>query len=510
MIKPIVTIILWVCISLTCFSQKQDYVWLFGVDEMSFPDETGYLFDFNNPPMQVQEHDNNIGIGSANASICDEEGNLLFYMNGCAVMNREFEMMPDGDSLGYDIWWEVFNKNCDRGIGGFQDHLVLSDPMNSDRYYVLHKPQLFNGFSEIDSVPIWYSTVDMNADGGLGDVIEKNMILDGSRIFLRSYLTAINHANGYDWWVVQAPIDDSVFYTYKLSIDGNNLTHIQPSGHLMTNNRTSSSGTAKFSPDGSKYAWYNYYDQLHIYDFDRLTGLFSNHQQIDVISDPDYYDLLFSSLEWSPSGRFIYTSSRDVLYQVDLWEDNIQEDGVRLIDIYNGTQDPFSTTFFLMAQAPDCKIYMCPTSGTRSYHVIHRPDELGTDCNFVQNGLRLPQSSNFGGMPNFPRFRVDEEDKCDPTLTSVFGDEVYYRRDLMVYPSPSDGRYTVEVPSDVTAGRLRVLTVDGQQVYETSITGPTLSIDIDITDMPVGQYHVELYPERSTDRVFYGSSVVKQ
>jgi hypothetical protein len=43
--------------------------------------------------------------------------------------------------------------------------------------------------------------------------------------------------------------------------------------------RSSASGTAKFSPDGTKYAIYNYYDQLHVYDFDRETGHLSNHQK---------------------------------------------------------------------------------------------------------------------------------------------------------------------------------------------------------------------------------------
>ena len=249
---------------------------------------------------------------------------------------------------------------------------------------------------------------------------------------------------------------------------------------------------------------------MHIYDFDRQSGLLSNHLYIKVIPDPDNSLLRFSSLEWSPNSRFIYTASSLELHQVDLWEENIQEDGIRLIDTYNGTQDPFSTTFFLMAQAPDCKIYMCPTSGTRSYHVIHRPDELGTDCNFVQNGLQLPQVSNFGGMPNFPRFRVDEEDKCDPTLTSVFGNSVYYRRDLTVYPSPSDGRYKVDIPSECGSGRLSVINLEGQEIIAMNISPSLLSTDIDITTMPSGYYHVELYADDNANRIFWSTQVVKE
>jgi hypothetical protein len=491
-----------------CDAQKEDYVWVYGADK-SFSIYNGFIFDFNNPPMEVQEHDNNIGIGQANTSICDAEGNLLMYMNGCAVMNRNFQMMENGDSLSYDIFWDVFNVDCNRGYFGFQDNIILSDPSSEDLYYIIHKPRIYNGNGIRDSVPIWYSVVDMTKNNGLGEVVEKNVILDTSDSFLKSYLTAINHANGRDWWIVQPVTDDSLFHIYLLDDSGISLDTVINSGYYFANGITSSGGTAKFSPDGTKYAWYSYHNQLHIYDFDRETGILSNHQLITIIPDLIPLAAYFSSVEWSPSSRFIYTAGSETLYQIDLWEDNIQENGIRLIDTYNGIQDPFSTTFFMMAQAPDCKIYICPTSGTRSYHVIHHPNELGTACNFVQNGLKLPQVSNFGGMPNFPRFRVDEEDKCDPTLTSVFGEAVYYRRDLEVYPSPSDGRYTVEIPQEFLDGLLTVINLEGQLIQQKEISSGTISIDIDITSFPSGYYHVELYPEENKEKVFWGVQVMK-
>jgi GT2 family glycosyltransferase len=96
---------------------KQDYIWLFGQD-MSTSGFNGYIFNFNKPNEQVIEHDNNIGIGKANTSICDRDGNLQFYMNGCAVMNRNFEMMPDGDRLSYNVIWQLLNLRCDDGTVG--------------------------------------------------------------------------------------------------------------------------------------------------------------------------------------------------------------------------------------------------------------------------------------------------------------------------------------------------------------------------------------------------------
>jgi len=61
---------------------KQDYVWLFGVGGTD-----GYVFDFNQAPYKFEQETNPLAIGSTNASICDNEGNLLFFTNGCSIYN---------------------------------------------------------------------------------------------------------------------------------------------------------------------------------------------------------------------------------------------------------------------------------------------------------------------------------------------------------------------------------------------------------------------------------------
>ena len=235
----------------------------------------------------------------------------------------------------------------------------------------------------------------------------------------------------------------------------------------------------------------------------------SNHQQIKVFDDPNINDIRFCSVEWSSNSRFIYTASREELHQIDTWEANIEQDGIRLIDVYNGTQDPFSTAFFLMAQAPDCKIYMCSTNGAGSYHVINSPDQLGVDCDFVQNGIVLPNYSSRGSMPNFPRFRVDEEDKCDPTIVSVFGNDVYYRRDLIVYPSPSTGLYTIDLPLAFRTGRLIVTNINAQILKDVEIDYLSFDRQLCLDDQPEGVYNIEIYPSDNTEQIFYSKQVIK-
>jgi hypothetical protein len=107
-------------------------------------------------------------------------------------------------------------------------------------------------------------------------------------------------------------------------------------------------------------------------------------------------------------------------------------------------------------------------------------------------------------------------EKCDPTIVSVFGDYVWYRRDLKVWPNPSSGVFQIELP-DVGAGKLVVTNINGQILYDKDVSNIIKDERIDISNYPGGRYNLEFWPERKSrlqtstiaDRVFYGVQVVK-
>ncbi|MFM2393275.1 MAG: hypothetical protein RLZZ546_1257, partial [Bacteroidota bacterium] len=425
-----------------CFCQKEDYHWLGGIETNISGGINGYTFDFNEKPAAPKYIDLSLGFIGNNTSISDKEGSLLFYFNGCAVFNKFGEVMPNGDSINAGVWFDKFWKDCRYGYPGNQDVLILNDPNVENGFYLIHKSAIYHQGQEYDGIQLKMSYINMTLDGGKGDITYKNKTIYEPENVLLFYTTGIKHKNKSEWWFIQPIENDSIFLTFLIDNNGLSQPFFQNS-HEYFNNYTSAGGTAKFSPDGTKYALYNYTNQLHIYDFDRSTGLLSNHKKMEIY-DPDsidYKNFYFSSVEWSPNSRFIYCASSFNLHQVDSWNENMEE-AIVLIDKYNGTLDPFQTRFFLMAQAPNCKIYMTPKNGSYSIHVINKPDELGKACDFVQNGIKLP-AQNSGTLPNFPRFRVDEEQKCDPTITSVFGEAVYFRKNLEVYPNPSFGLFTI-------------------------------------------------------------------
>jgi len=487
-------------------SQKEDYVWFLGGGSGT----PGMIWDWSIQDKKPDLKSIPYGIHNNNASICDKDGNLLFWSNGCAVINRDQEVMPNGDTLNWDIYREVSDwKKCDKGYPGVQNIKIISAPSVYNGYYIFHKARKYNGQFEDYTIELRISYVNMNLDGGKGDLEFFDWTINDTPI-TDSNLEIISGPYGLDWWIIQPIENDSSFLTYKLSYKGLEKYPDQNSNVLFKRNR-SGRGTMRISPDGTKMAYYDYFLNLHVYDFEKQTGQISNHKKVTIFDDaeekPDN-QFRFGSVEWSPNSRFMYVAVRDSLFQVDSWEEDMN-DGIRLIDVYDGTLNPVATTFYVASLAPDCKIYICSTNGNRSYHIIHRPDELGTACNFVQNGLQLPASAGSANLPLFPRFRVDEAEKCDSTITSVFGEAVFYRRDLKVYPSPSDGRYTVDIPEEFKDGVLNILTLEGQSIRQFNITSITMKQSIDITSYPKGMYFFELYPTQNQNRVFWGKQVVK-
>lgn len=502
--------ILFLLFSFQAYAQeKGDYIWIGGTQP--YPDETradGHLTDFNRQDPKPRRQDIRYGFTGNNASVSDKEGRLLFYFNGCAVMNRHHQIMPNGDSINAGRWFDVFwQGNCMYGYPGAQNCIILNDPANEYGYYLIHTTIIY--YPQVaDSAQLNYSYIDMSLDDGKGAVLWKNTEMYDKHDFIFSYTTAIADRDQGGWWLLQPKIG-SQYLTFHIGKEGIERYPDQESFQYFDKDRSSAGGTARFSPDGTRFALYNYNDQLHIYDFDRATGLLSNHQKIEIYH-PDSIDrelLLFSSVEWSPNSRFVYCASYLKLHQVDTWESNIQ-DGVKHIADYNGTLDPFPTELFLMVLGPDCRIYMTPKNGSYSLHVINKPDEPGTECDFVQNAIRLP-NSNSGTLPNFPRFRVDEAEKCDPTITSVFGQEVYYRRELTVYPNPSHGVFTVKIPEGTGRATLSVTGTNGAVILERQLNTSSPVEEVDITPLPAGHYNIHIYPEINNERIFFGKQVIK-
>jgi len=397
----IITILIFL-ISINFGVSQEDNVWVMRDFTMSFSNGTIQLDTLNQP----------IDFARTKGSICDENGNLLFYTNGCEVINADNELMPNGDSLNFNNYYEDWIQNCDGGYLVSQGLIILPDPANSYGYYIIHKPTEMvsqNGNIDFISNELRYSYVDMRLNEGLGDVTTKNVNIFNGELKKTSYLTAIKHDNKKDWWIINPSEKGNSYYKMILTDEGFTKLDSQSIGPQFHVPPPFVTGNSKFSPDGSLYAYFNVNDGLHLYNFNRLTGEFSNEQFLQW-QQFDQFNW-GGTIEFSPDSKLLYICNEDQLFQLSL-DDISDQDNLILIDEYDGTLDPFKTTFFFMSLAPDCKIYLAPGSSSNAYHVIHSPNKKGLECNFIQRDLNLPKTSSLGGFPYFPRYRIEEERPC--------------------------------------------------------------------------------------------------
>lgn len=378
---------------------KQDYYWPFGKDwDLDKPGVQAIEIDFNERPLKASIREGELYFDQNNASICDEEGNLLLYTNGCAVANRDHQIMPNGDSINrgffFDEWW---GGDCSKAYPGGQDITILQDPGNGEGYYIIHKPVSYHpdSSSRFSRDSLHFTYVDLSLDDNNGDVVAKNQnFFFGDMLF--SYLTGIAHANGQDWWILN-PMRAGGYATFHLDEDGIHDSGTQQQQVTYSVNN-SASGNARFSPDGTRYAHYNHWDGLHLFDFDRETGALSNWDHLPSSATWDDAST-WSSVEWSASSRFLYMVTSDSIWQLDTYAEPLSS-GVELIQVK--APDVGGGFFQIAALGPDCRIYIRAKSSKLYFHVIHKPDEPGIACDFQHDAIALPFYSAAGSFPNFP------------------------------------------------------------------------------------------------------------
>ena len=340
-------------------SQKQDYYWPFNKDIFGEVFK-GVEFDFNNIPFSPSERNSGLAYDQQILSQSDEEGNLLFTCNGCTVANAMSDTMLNGHGMHEGEFVELlWSNNCDN-LPGVQELISLQDPGNPDGYYIFHK--LIDVDFSLDPILTWQKIlatyVDMSGDNGLGEVqYRDSLVAEGD--YTWSYFTAIKHNNQNDWWLVQpTQFPDSGWHSYLITENGVEEQPYQDVGPDFKFGQLGS-GYAHFSPDGESLAYFNQRDGLHLYDFDRASGLLSNFKHMEF-HPLDTFG--FSCMEFSPNSRFLYVSDRDSLWQVDSWSDDMGGTKVLLNVNTDPTTDYFVCLLYTSPSPRDATLSRMPSS----------------------------------------------------------------------------------------------------------------------------------------------------
>ncbi len=455
------------CVLLCLFSVsingqvKGDYQWIFASNASELPGHEGTVFDFNGDSLQFMYHELPKGIRNNNASLADEEGKLLFYTNGCEVFDASFQLMENGGQINPG---EIHDEYCPYDIYvGTQNSMIIPDPGNLFGYYYFHKKLqwIYEPVLDAAATELTYTYISFQQNP-LGEVTDKNVIFDSGPQYVSGFGEIIKHKNDKDWWLIEFTYDTfgGVALIFLVDEVGINLSHEIPVENPSSLDLyCSSSGQSCFSPNGELFAKNCPLTGLDVYDFDRSTGMLSNYRNLDY---PSSYGK--NGLSISPNSRFAYISTHDTLFQVDLWEPNLA-DGLVLIDTFDLFGDPFGNNFTHQQLGPDCRIYMNSTNGTRHIHVIDKPNEKGLACDFRQHGIELPHYISAGSLPNFPHFRVNEDEVCDPSISSLFGLPIQIDSPLKIFPNPGQEILNVE-GIKCTSFNCTVKAIDGHLVYK--------------------------------------------
>lgn len=466
----VLLLLFYSCSIIAQIGDKHDYIWILGRDvDLTIPGGQGNLYDFNGDSLEVSFLVKDMEIEITNASISDTAGNLLFYTNGCYIADATHEMMENGDEINYPGW--AYDTHC-TGFDGYrhiQGAMILPQPDSSDIYYLFHTKTTLMEIPPFDfdilGTPFLYTKIDMSKNNGLGAVVEKNQFVLGDTL-QPEHLTAVRHANGNDWWIVMTRQFSDLYYKMLFTSEGVDSIQMQQIG-IPEALSSRGGGQSVFSPDGTKYARYDPASQIHLFDFDRSTGELSNFQNLTIL------DTAFTGgIAISPNSRYLYVSSTLYLFQFDLEATDIQASKT-LIGTYDGFMDPFSTNFWKLQLAPDCRIYMHSTSGVSSMHVIQHPDRKGLACDFQQHALALP-SNNGLGFPNFPNYRlgVTPTYPCDSTIafqTIVAIDEVLEQKnEVKIFPNPTSDLINIEIEKGIN-GEVTFFNMVGQKIFQQPI-----------------------------------------
>jgi hypothetical protein len=474
---------------------KRDFHWIFGAESWSLDTVDHIYLDFRTDSLTLQyRRVQGQNLFQTNASICDTAGNLLFYSNGCVIVDSGFQYLKGADTINRGVRWSYYcdRDNSDRtfGYGIVNGAWIL--PVCEYKYKIFYADQI-NSIAY--SSGIRYSTLTNSSltHAIYGSNIDQYLYQSNLNTRKPGY---VRHANGRDWWHVNEAYSAHKFYIAL--IDSSDQVHpvkVQEFNQFPVSD-FHGGGQACFTPDGTKFCSIDAYDQCQILDFDRCTGELSNPKYILL---PVPYDSLFSitGIAISPNSRFMYLMTRQSIWQYDLFTSNIQDSKIKVAQ-YNGfLANGYSTSFYQSQLGPDGKIYIFPPGGRSTFSVIEQPDSIGLSCNVNQFKYYFPQWGLVAQPPRFPNFRLGPVvgSPCDTLTVSTFAPEPV-KAQMVLRPNPATSHAVADMSvSDYSADMQLSLTVtdlSGSEVARYSVPPYAALQRIETEYLPNGVYFVAL------------------
>jgi WD40 repeat protein len=385
-----VYVVLFCLVSTAGFSQsKRGNIAVFG-------DLQAIALNFNKSPVAVSilPAPGNVIFRTeeGSASICDNDGKLLFYTNGVAVWTRDHVLMPNGGGLT--------GQNSSTSA---TQVLIIPFPKDPFLYYIVSaQPQ---GRS------LCYSLVDIRLNGGKGDVIDKAIVLNEKST---EKLCVIPQASGEALWLVTHEFGTDRFKSFLIDENGLNADPVITAiGNVHSTELNLIDGTwvagsnaigyMKASQDGTRIAVAvsGTMGTLELFSFDSATGV--PYNPINLFDTPKKWAY---GVEFSPDGSKLYlslTKFDSSLFQYDLSSYSKEDILASEVELYSGRPGG------AVQLGPDGRIYRVGGVFHPFLDVIENPNAPGVDCHFVKDKISLLEFPVWLGLPELIYHSVDPE-----------------------------------------------------------------------------------------------------
>ena len=320
----------------------------------------------------------------------------------------------------------------------------------------------------------------MSLNGGLGSVISKNQVLINDSMNVGK-ISACKHGNGRDWWIVIHRVNSNKFIKFLVTPYGINGPYFQNIGSY----RMDDAGQAKFSPDGTRYAYFHYRSNsdLDVFDFDRCTGTLSNWRNDTLPFEFGNVGCAFSS-----NSQMMYVGNILNIYQYDLSINNLLATR-NIVAVWDSFKEGGSlgTYLCLPELAPDGKIYLTTGNGTHYMHVINNPDVYGMGCNVAQHSLLLP-AYYFNTLPNHPNYFLGPAPGNPCNNLGIPPAPYEGVKKIQVFGNPTNDKFTLWFPPDKDVGVLEIYDVNGECIRTERVSQWSQYKTVDIGEFGAGVY----------------------
>ena len=420
------------------------------------------------------------------SNICDTNGNLLLASDGMNIYDFNGNYIQDGDSIVPP--YHYAQKN---GFSIYSQSSIFL-PLDSNRFYFVTPAFSDAKYQDCQTVGscyfdlLLYNLVDMNANGGSGQVVKRMVPLMQNARLRKTQMQACRHGNGKDWWLLKNEGDSANVHVFLFTQDSVYDKGVQVFSEPVWGN-WDIQGQSAFNSDGSMFATTSHGNStglVFISEFDRCYGILSNPNVIQIPlnsehnpNDTSMKERLSMGLCFSPNGRFLYITSAANIYQYDLLEDSL-----RYIHGLDTTYLPF-TSYTNAYLAPDQKIYIGNYHGTsKQMSRIDNPDVKGIGCNFCPRCLRMDTVANIvsvGTPPCMPDYGLGAK-TCWPLSQS---ESEVRSVEWVVYPNPSS---TVFIVQNKQGKKKELYNVQGELLFTTN------EDVIDVKPLARGMYYLQV------------------